>query len=429
MGWRVVGAAVAVGMAASGWQLQLAQVAQATSWPAVTVTPAPAPPSADVDPSIPEELDPVPTPEETDTDIVYETVDDSPALPPQPVPAAAPEPAPAQQPTAPEPGEDRVFVGSNGTQFSYHWWKAGANGTVVYFDGDGTSSFTDMAPGGFSDLVSNSARVRGMNFVFLNHPDGGESWWENGDPDAWAVAVREFISRVPNDNLVLVGYSGGAEFLARHLLLPGTDWLPANTAAVMIGGGDIEWQEVSPAGVRRDVLLDWVVGAGDDSPGWSALKTSEVAHEAYVAAGYTRAARVVTCGSHDSYDLPSIIGWHADQVLAQASNLPDPVWGPVHDPEPFAACDGSALPTRPGQRVPRAPRVSPEVLREIRDRLTQELEQREARQADASQSDDERGTILAKVDDGWGTLAAGGAAFALGWAALRRVRHRRHASE
>lgn len=422
MGWRVVGAALAAVVAASGWPLQLAQAVQAAELPTVSVTPAP--PMAEVEETGSEELDsPAPTPpEDTGQEMTLDADDDTPTLPAQSGSAAqpaAPAPALAEQTTALEPGESRLFVSSNGTQFAYHWWQAGANGTVIYFDGDGTSSFTDLAPGGFSDLVSNSARVRGMNFVFLNHPDGGDSWWENGDPDTWAVAVREFISRVPNDNLLLVGYSGGAEFLARHLLLPGTDWLPANSAAVMIGGGDIEWEEVSPAGIRRDVLLDWVVGAGDDSPGWSALRTSEVAHEAYVAAGYTRAARVVTCGSHDSYDLPSIIGWHADQVLAQASHLPDPVWGPVIDPEPFAACDGSALPTRPGQQVPRASRMSAGTLRLVGESLRQQLNQPATFEADASPD-----SLLATVDDGWGTLAAGGVAFALGWAALRRVRRR-----
>ncbi|RRD49817.1 hypothetical protein EII12_10195, partial [Buchananella hordeovulneris] len=60
MGWRVVGAALAAVVAASGWPLQLAQVGQAAELPTVSVTPAP--PTAEVEEADSEELDsPAPT--------------------------------------------------------------------------------------------------------------------------------------------------------------------------------------------------------------------------------------------------------------------------------------------------------------------------------------------------------------------------------
>lgn len=241
-------------------------------------------------------------------------------------------------------GTFQVYEGTNGSVVDYHFFdNPGDTGTVFYFDGDGTVNFdwpladssntwVDDVPGnGHVQRINEEAAARGMDLVFLDHPEnrtGGRSWWNGVDGDAAAITVRELINASSAENVLLAGYSGGSEFFARHLLIDGTDWMPTNSAAVFMGGGGLAEFELTPATERMaQMSLVWAVGENDDLDaavlGWSALKVSLEARDIFEQHGYQNAEIDILPGvNHYNYDFRGIVGEHADELLAEAPTGP-----------------------------------------------------------------------------------------------------------
>lgn len=235
-------------------------------------------------------------------------------------------------------GTYQTFTGSNGTVLDYHFFdNAGDNGTIYYFDGDGTTNFDwpttdpsnvwyDGIPGnGHVQRINSEAAARGMDLVFLDHPEnstGGRSWWNGVDADAAAVAVRELVQVSDAEQVLLAGYSGGSEFFARHLLLNGTDWLPTNSTAVFIGGGGLAGlTPAQPTKRMADMPLVWEVGENDVEGAalpvtWSALRVSRDAEAGYRQQGYQQTGlNVIPDTNHVQYNYKGIVGKHADELL------------------------------------------------------------------------------------------------------------------
>lgn len=234
-------------------------------------------------------------------------------------------------------GTFKTFTASNGQQLKYHYFNnPGSTGTIFYFDGDGTTNFdwptaspsntwVDSIPGnGHVQRVNNQAKAQGMDLVFLDHPQNGRSWWNGVDGDAAATAVHQLIPATRSSRVMMVGYSGGSEFLARHLLYRNNSWLPTLSTAVMIGGGGLNDRVPSaPLSRLAGMSMVWEVGDRDiegatSHTEWSALRVSREARNAYERAGYTQARISVIPGvNHVTYDFPQIVAKHASRLAAR----------------------------------------------------------------------------------------------------------------
>ncbi|MCD1144574.1 hypothetical protein LQU92_04865 [Kocuria sp. LUK] len=220
----------------------------------------------------------------------------------------------------PVSGTDRVFRADNGIALSYSYYADGVDwdrpaGAVFYFDGDGTTR-TEQPEGPFATRMAEAAAATNRAFVFVEAPNGSRSW-RAGNTAATAEAVRQFattnITPTTDAGVLMAGYSGGAEFLSRHLLREGLDWLPAGSGAAFIGGGGTYGQPIAEATpATDDHELTWIVGEQDgawatDSGSWSVREAAAQAQAEYREAGYDRVRRITTAGAHTDYDIPALI--------------------------------------------------------------------------------------------------------------------------
>lgn len=242
-------------------------------------------------------------------------------------------------------GVFQEFTSADDLTLEYHYFENGDNGTLFYFDGDGTTNFhypevdADVyhEPGvgnGHVQRMNAEAAERGMNLVFLEHPDGhvgNSSWWTGADIAAYTPAVQELITATGDPNVQLAGYSGGAEFIVLWLLIDGTDWLPENSRAAMIGGGgSYGYPIVPPSADRAGMGITWYVGEHDregatEPPEWSAWDAAHDGHAELSQAGYTNTAFVeIPDTTHLNYDFRSIVGTELDELLASSSSEDEP---------------------------------------------------------------------------------------------------------
>ncbi|MEF3120516.1 hypothetical protein [Kocuria flava] len=220
----------------------------------------------------------------------------------------------------PVSGTDRVFRADNGIALSYSYYADGVDwdrpaGAVLYFDGDGTTR-TEQPEGPFATRMAEVAAATNRAFVFVEAPNDSRSW-RAGNTAATAEAVRQFattnITPTTDAGVLMAGYSGGAEFLSRHLLREGLDWLPAGSGAAFIGGGGTYGQPIAVATpATDDHELTWIVGERDgawatDSGAWSAREAAAQAQAEYREAGYDRVQRITTAGAHTDYDIPALV--------------------------------------------------------------------------------------------------------------------------
>lgn len=160
--------------------------------------------------------------------------------------AAIPAASSVEQSSSPaHVGLYRKHTAANGTELRYHSFDGGDKGLVVYFDGDGTDGFDTPRTGssesngahGHVQRIRKAAAAEGFDLIFIDHPGGGESWWNGVDTQSVSSAVRDLVTASGASRVEFVGYSGGAEFLARHLLADDASWWPEHVGATMIGGG------------------------------------------------------------------------------------------------------------------------------------------------------------------------------------------------
>lgn len=233
------------------------------------------------------------------------------------------------------------FTGSNGRVLEYHRFDNGGRGTLFYFDGDGTTNYhyptvpSDVhhkagVGNGHVQRMNEVAKNHGMDLVFIEHPNGkngGRSWWAGMTDevvDEYAAAVQELIVATNSRAVQLVGYSGGSEFLVRHLLLRGNDWLPKKSAATMIGGGGLAGYPLEAPNPRMKAMpYRWVVGEQDvegaaKPASWSALRVSKAAVAAFEEKGYEAAELVVIPNTnHINYKFNNIVDSELDALVGE----------------------------------------------------------------------------------------------------------------
>ena len=174
-----------------------------------------------------------------------------------------------------------------------------------------------------------------MDLLFVLPPDNQDSWWRSYSVEQWSEAMREYLNTLQTPAIELAGYSGGAEFIGRHLTLADTGWVPDNTSFTMIGGGGIGGYNVNPpAPGKEHVSMDWVVGQHDtwlwDQPTYSARRAAEHSESAYRGRGYANTNLDVVPSNHYNYDIPQILADGVKEMKrAVSGTTPQPAAPPV----------------------------------------------------------------------------------------------------
>lgn len=200
----------------------------------------------------------------------------------------------------------QTFTASNGLSSKYHVYAAGvpqdhAAGVVLQFHGDGAYEFANPTSsyslGGASGIVAQS-RSRGYITVPIRTPDttGEITWWENGSANADFVAdLLEKLKAgydIDTDDIWLVGYSGGAQFITQFFL-PKYSRTLGGGGAVVFGGGGTPRIPVQPfaGSLIADLPLHWYTGGADNgttvSDGYNALLDAQKGSAWYAAQGFT----------------------------------------------------------------------------------------------------------------------------------------------
>ena len=141
------------------------------------------------------------------------------------------------------------FTDSGGLSGLYHVYASRVTpgtpiGALIYFHGDGADEFDN--PGYGLDEITAQAAANHLLMVALRTPDTATTtWWQNGDRNAtWAreLIEKQIFARyaIDRSRVLLVGYSGGSEFIAGNLV-PDHSALMCGGGALMFGGGTPPW--------------------------------------------------------------------------------------------------------------------------------------------------------------------------------------------
>lgn len=198
------------------------------------------------------------------------------------------------------------FTASNGLSSKYHVYAAGipqdhAAGLVLQFHGDGAYEFANPTSsyslGGPSGIVA-QARSRGYITVPVRTPDsaGEITWWENGSANADFVAnlldTLETGYNIDTEDIWLVGYSGGSQFITQFFLPKYSSKIDGG-GTVVFGGGGVPRVSAQPfaGGLIADLPMHWYTGAADNgtnvSDGYNAVLDAQKGSAWYSAQGFT----------------------------------------------------------------------------------------------------------------------------------------------
>ena len=219
-----------------------------------------------------------------------------------------------------------AFVGSNGLAGAYHLFAAGVPidepvGLLVHFHGDGAFEFhnpdSPYALGGPDGIVA-AARDHGLIVLAALTPDGRgtSTWWEEGSLNA--DYARDLIRHVAfqqydvdPDDIWLVGYSGGAQFITQFLLPKHPD-LFGGGGGIVFGGGGPPRVEPAPvaASLRTRFPMHWYTGAEDTGtpPEWfDALDAAERGRHWYALAGFATSIETPDGVGHDGLPFGRVV--------------------------------------------------------------------------------------------------------------------------
>lgn len=149
------------------------------------------------------------------------------------------------------------------------------SGMVLYFHGDGAFEFdnprSEYAIGGENGLLK-KAEENNLILVLIKTPDsrGTPTWWESGELNSRHIA--EFIESeiytnylIDKENIWLVGYSGGAQFISRFFLPAYSSMLEGGGAVLFAGGGTpkVPIRQFSND-LQSNFNMHWYTGALDN---------------------------------------------------------------------------------------------------------------------------------------------------------------------
>lgn len=244
---------------------------------------------------------------------------------------------------------NQSFTASNGLSSQYHVFAAGvptnrAVGLVMQFHGDGAYEFknpnSSWSLGGPSGIVA-QAKARGMLTIAALSPDkvGSVTWWEQGSANA--DYVRDLIRAaafskydIDTNNIWLVGYSGGAQFITQFYL-PKYSSMVHGGGSIVFGGGGVPRVAVTPfsAGLTSGFRMHWYTGLDDNGAnGYNALSDARAGSAYYKGMGFPATLESPAGINHDNINFGKVVG----EQLAKypASPTPTPTPSPTPTPTP-----------------------------------------------------------------------------------------------
>lgn len=264
---------------------------------------------------------------------------------------------------------NQSFTARNGLTSSYHIYAAGvpqdhAAGLVLQFHGDGAYEFKNPGStyslGGSSGIIA-QARSRGYITVPVLAPDrtGEVTWWENGSANADFVAdlVNSLKSsyNIDTEDIWLVGYSGGAQFITQFYLPKYSSQIDGG-GSVVFGGGGSPRVSASPfaAGMVSDFPMHWYTGASD-SVGFDAIGAARAGVSWYAGRGFeTDLESPAGLGHNLSGRFGSVLAKHLDAHQPNGNGGPTPP-NPTPSTTPPAPKPSTTPPAPKPSTTPPAP--------------------------------------------------------------------------
>lgn len=250
--------------------------------------------------------------------------------------------APAAQAAPAEDRENVAFTASNGLSSEYHIYGEGVDepaGLLIWTHGDGAYEFrnpdSDYVMGG-PQGVRALAQEEGYVVVSALSPDrrGTTTWWEDGEDNADYFAELITHLRTEYDlaggDVVLAGFSGGAQFTTMYFL-PAYSHLLDRGGSVVFGGGGPPYEDpVFNEDLKSDFFMHWATGALDDlehsDEGYDALCYAREGVAYYSAAGFDTSYHWIEGRDHVIDGLFGEIV--AEQLRTRGSGSPGAPGGP-----------------------------------------------------------------------------------------------------
>lgn len=214
-----------------------------------------------------------------------------------------------QQQAQAAPGQGRAgkeisFKASNGDSSTYRYYPANgsSDGLLVYLDGDGQWGYlnpsSSWALGGQHGIVA-QANSRGFSVLAVKAPSADLKWWTRYQRKV--LYFHELLQHVQrtigynNNNLVLTGYSGGAQFITQSYLPMKGNSIGGGGVIVFGGGGvpEVRKDEQVPfsANLKKNLWMCWVTGTDDtaaNSPeGYDGLAEAMAGKRYYASQGFS----------------------------------------------------------------------------------------------------------------------------------------------
>lgn len=258
----------------------------------------------------------------------------------------------------PDPPGDQEYVSftaGNGLTSQYHVYAAGVPepaGLLIWTHGDGAYEFTHPrtpyvmgGPHGVKAL----ANAQGYIVVSALAPDtvGTVTWWENGaaNADYMADLITHLTAEYDIDttDVVLAGFSGGAQFTTQYFLPAHSQMLSGGGSIVFGGGGAPIPSQQQPwnNSLKSTFFMHWATGlldTAENSPeNYDALGYAQAGAAAYDAAGFDTSVNWIPGEGH------ALDGMFGDIVAAQLwAHNPRGGTGPIPAGTPEAPqTDGS----------------------------------------------------------------------------------------
>jgi len=246
---------------------------------------------------------------------------------------------------------NQSFTASNGLSSRYHIFAAGvprthAVGLVMQFHGDGAYEFknptSSWSLGGPSGIVA-QAKARGMLTIAALSPDkvGSVTWWEQGNANA--DYARDLIKAaafskydIDTNNIWLVGYSGGAQFITQFFL-PKYSSMIHGGGSIVFGGGGVPRVTVSPfsAALKTRFHMHWYTGLDDNGAnGYNALRDARAGSAYYKGKGFPETLESPAGINHDNINFGKVVGGQLAKYPASPTPTPRSTPKPKPKPKP-----------------------------------------------------------------------------------------------
>ena len=200
--------------------------------------------------------------------------------------------------------ENVSFTATNGMTSEYHVYASGVpapSGLLIWTHGDGAYEFinpdSDYVMGGPLGVRA-LAKTEGYIVVSALAPDtdGTPTWWEAGadNADYMADLIEHLQAEydIDSQNIVLAGFSGGAQFTTQYFLPEYSATLEGGGSIVFGGGGPPDTLDEQPwnSDLFTSFSMHWATGALDDldhsDEGYDALCYAQEGYDFYTDLGF-----------------------------------------------------------------------------------------------------------------------------------------------